>query len=91
MDSTLLYGLMADVVLILHFAFVAFVVVSVPVIWIGFLCRARFVLVYGGFLLWIVLSFVFIRPDFRRTRTGVGSNDNRFHTACHPFACFVDH
>ncbi len=38
-----LYSLMADAVLILHFAFVAFVVIGLVVILLGGLCRWKFV------------------------------------------------
>ena len=38
-----LYALLADLILILHFAFVAFVVVGLFAVWMGWLCRWRFV------------------------------------------------
>jgi hypothetical protein len=38
-----LYALLADLILILHFAFVAFVVAGLFVVWVGWLCRWRFV------------------------------------------------
>ena len=38
-----LYTLLADLILILHFAFVAFVVVGLLAVWVGWLCRWRFI------------------------------------------------
>ena len=38
-----LYALLADLILILHFAFVAFVVAGLVAVWVGWLCRWRFV------------------------------------------------
>ena len=38
-----LYALLADLILILHFAFVAFVVAGLLVVWVGWLCRWQFV------------------------------------------------
>jgi len=38
-----IYTLLADFVLILHFAFVAFVVAGLLLVWVGWLCRWRFV------------------------------------------------
>jgi hypothetical protein len=43
MASVSAYSILADLVLVLHFAYVGFVVVAVPVIWIGYIFRARFV------------------------------------------------
>jgi hypothetical protein len=37
------YRLLADAILLLHFAFVAFVVLGLIVIWIGYFCGWRFV------------------------------------------------
>lgn len=42
MDRNWLFGLAADAVMLIHFAFVAFVVLSVPAIWIGKLLRKPF-------------------------------------------------
>src|ERR1043166_6208953 len=38
-----IYSLLADLVLLLHFAFVAFVVLGFVLIWIGYFCRWPFV------------------------------------------------
>jgi hypothetical protein len=38
-----IYSLLADLVLLLHFAFVAFVVLGFALIWIGYFCRWPFV------------------------------------------------
>jgi hypothetical protein len=38
-----IYSLLADLVLLVHFAFVAFVVVGFAVIWVGHFCRWSFV------------------------------------------------
>lgn len=38
-----LYTLLADLILILHFAFVAFVVAGLVLVWVGWLCRWQFV------------------------------------------------
>lgn len=39
----LLYSALADFVVIIHFAYAAFIVLSVPVIWIGWFSGAKFV------------------------------------------------
>ncbi|HKS36884.1 MAG TPA: DUF2784 domain-containing protein [Verrucomicrobiae bacterium] len=41
--SNRLYSLLADAILLVHFAFVAFVVLGFILIWIGFFCRWPFV------------------------------------------------
>ena len=41
--GTKIYSLSADLVLLVHFAFVAFVVLGVLAIWVGYFCRWRFV------------------------------------------------
>jgi hypothetical protein len=38
-----LYTVLADMILILHFAYVAFVVVGLLIVWVGWLCHWRFV------------------------------------------------
>lgn len=38
-----LHTLLADLILILHFAYVAFVVAGLLIVWVGWLCRWRFV------------------------------------------------
>ena len=43
MTSPGTYKLLADIVLVIHFAFVAFVVVGLLIIWLGFFLRWRFV------------------------------------------------
>jgi hypothetical protein len=40
---TWFYSLLADLILILHFAFVAFVVAGLLLVWVGWLCHWRFV------------------------------------------------
>ena len=42
MDRNWLFGLAADAVMLIHFTFVAFVVLSVPAIWIGKFLRKPF-------------------------------------------------
>ncbi|CAN2041212.1 DUF2784 domain-containing protein [Candidatus Magnetomoraceae bacterium gMMP-15] len=37
------YGIAADLIMIIHFIFAAFVVLSVPIIWIGFFLKKKFV------------------------------------------------
>jgi hypothetical protein len=41
--GTNLYSVLADLVLLVHFAFVAFVVLGFVAIWVGYFCRWRFV------------------------------------------------
>ena len=43
MSHEALHGLLADAILIVHFAFVAYVVVGLLVVWIGFFLRWRFI------------------------------------------------
>ena len=42
-SGTQLYSLLADAILLIHFAFVAFVVLGFVFIWVGYFCRWPFV------------------------------------------------
>jgi hypothetical protein len=37
------YGVLSDVILVVHFAFVAFIIVGFGIVWIGYFCRWGFV------------------------------------------------
>ncbi len=43
MSDEAYWALLADTIVVAHFAFVSFVVIALPVVWLGFFCRWRWV------------------------------------------------